>query len=365
MKSLAGEARPRVGAGNIRGAMRLLWDGVMGRYSDFLAELSALHPEGEDGWTLRILVGDRSIEAVRDSGGAVVPLGKAAAPLGAEDAARISEAVRAQPAPPGATVIGIDPALASIKTIQLPTKDPAYIRAILRNRVERLGPWRAARALFGYSVEEWSDTGRQAQIRVAVVSRATVEELTSALAHAGLAVDRVDVDSGGHTVSILTSLSARERRRGRRIAIAYALAIGLLAAALTATVVLDTFRSRQLETLRQEMGTDIASLEGNAGPVTGRSLVTRKAHEYLRVGVLSEISRLLPDNAWLTSLKITENAIEVTGKSRDAPAIIGALQPSRLLDDVRFSAPTVHAQGDEAGEFSIAASIRPRQESVP
>lgn len=365
MKSLTGETRASAGSANIDGAIRLLWDRAKERYSDLMAELVTVQHQGKDGWTLRIQVGGRSIEAVRDAGGAVMPLVTAAAPLGAEDAVRISEAVRLQPEPPAATVIGIDPALASIKTLQLPTREATYIRAILRNRVERLGPWRAARALFGYSVEEWSDTSRQAQIRVAVVSRATVEELTSALAEAGVAVDRVDVDSGGQTVSILSSPSARERRRGRRTAIGYVSAIGLLVVALTATTVVNSFLLRQLEALQQEIGTDIASMDGSTAPVTGRSLVARKAHEYLRVRVLSEISRLLPDNAWLTSLKVTENAIEVTGKSRDVPAIISALQPSRLLDDVRFSAPTVHVQGDEAGEFSIAASIRAQQGFAP
>lgn len=357
MKSVAKETSVSTAPGRPLAAVRRFLDRIDGHGRALLSELAALSGEGRDGWTLRIVAGSRSIDAVREASGISTTIATVASPLDADGAARIREAVTRLPEPPASTAIDIDPALASQRTVQLPTRDAAYIAAILRNRVERLGPWRASKAMFGYQVEAWSEASRQAQVRVAVVSRTAVEDLTDLLAQQGLQIDRIDVGAQGSAVPILTRPSARHRRVARRIGVAYAGALAVLMAGLTAVEGYDLYLAGRIEPLRARLGAD-AALEGAGAPVTGRALIARKRQEHMRVGVVSEISRLLPDNAWLSALKIDGNGVEMTGKSRDVPSIIGALQASRMLDDVRFSAPTVHADGDESGEFSISATIR-------
>lgn len=350
-------------------AFQIFTERLGARYRDVVADVVAAGAHGA-GWTLLIKVGLDRIEALRDDANGPVPLVAMPAPPDASAIAALDEALARMTAPPGSTIIRIDPALSAIRMVPLPTRDDAYIRAILRNRVERLGPWRASQALFGYVIDGTED-GRQAQVKVAIVSRRAVDDLTSALERAGVAADRIEVgDDAGVPIQLVRALSVREQRAGRRMLAIYGAVVACLLTVLAGATGYDIYTASQLDQARLRLGTDAgAALDDGGGaqaaPVDGRILADRKAKEPLRLAVVNEISRLLPDTAWLTTLKIAGSEINMTGKARDVPSIIASVQASRILDDVRFAAPTVHTEGDDAGEFAVSASIRQGGRTTP
>jgi general secretion pathway protein L len=323
------------------------------RYRALIGELASLRGARKGDWTLAITVDHERAEAYREEGAERRRLASVTAPLDAAGADTLRDALGRELAEPGSVVIRVDPSMSTTTTLPLPTREDGYIRAILRNRVERLGPWRADKALFGYRVEEWSDSSRQAHVKVAIVSRAAVEGLMATLGSVGIGADLVEVDDGIDGVPVLRLLSKRDRRLGRGLLSVYGALLAGLLVLIVGAIAYTGHALDRLEHLqrRSDASGDLAGAPG------GTDLIARKAHETLRLRVLSEVSRILPDNTWLTALKIHGSDLELTGKSHDVPAVIGALQSSGLLDDVHFSAPTVQAEGESAGEFSVSASV--------
>lgn len=349
-------------------AVRLLYERLGARYREVVADVLAA-VDHSTGWTLSIKIGPRHIEALREDAEGPVHLATMSAPPDVTGIAALAEALARMNEPPGSTVLRVDRTLAAVRTMTLPTRDDAYVRAILRNRVERMGPWKFSQALFGYVIDGWTEHNRQAAVRVAIVGRRSIDDLTAALAKAGIAADRIEVDGDGLApVQLFRAPSAREYRVGRRMLAAYGAVVASLLVVLAGALAYDMHAAGRLDLARQTLGGDAIpgnSIGGNSVAIDGRILADRKAREPLRLTVINEISRLLPDNAWLATLKITGSDVSMTGKGRDVPSIIAALQASRILDDVRFAAPTVHAEGEDAGEFSVSALIRDGGRAAP
>ena len=75
-----------------------------------------------------------------------------------------------------------------------------------------------------------------------------------------------------------------------------------------------------------------------------------------RLCILKELSRLLPRNAWLRELSVREDHFEMSGEADVATDIIGVLDDSPLIDEVRLKAPVV--KSESGGElFRIEARV--------
>ena len=63
-----------------------------------------------------------------------------------------------------------------------------------------------------------------------------------------------------------------------------------------------------------------------------------------RLHILKELSRLLPQNAWLRELLVMEDHFEISGEAGVASDIISILENSSLIDQVRLKAPVVKSE---------------------
>lgn len=72
--------------------------------------------------------------------------------------------------------------------------------------------------------------------------------------------------------------------------------------------------------------------------------------------LLKELTEILPDNSWLTSLEFRDGTVVIEGMSGDAPSLLILLEKSRLMRDFEFAAPVVRtSKGEE--KFRIKARI--------
>ncbi|MEN6543834.1 PilN domain-containing protein [Parvibaculum sp.] len=265
----------------------------------------------------------------------------------------LSEAIAREVSPPASTTLRFRSECAVVAELTLPTDNRDYIAAIIRNKIDRLGPWPASQALFGYSA--LPREGGQAVVRVAILGREAVEAMTARLGAAGIVPDRIDVDDGEEQIVLSETLPARARAIGRKLFVAYAATVGALSTAALVLFGVSLAMSAKVEDGRHRLG-----LDGSASIAdgSGEGLRARKESEPPVIAVLNEVSRLLPADSWASELRIERSGITLTGKTRNGPGVVMALQTSKLLDNVRFAAPTVHAQDEQVAEFSVTASIR-------
>jgi general secretion pathway protein L len=76
--------------------------------------------------------------------------------------------------------------------------------------------------------------------------------------------------------------------------------------------------------------------------------------------VLESLSRTLPDDTYLTELRIADGKVQIAGLTRDAPALIGLIEQSRQFTRATFFAPTTREATDSADRFHIEAAIEPK-----
>jgi hypothetical protein len=76
----------------------------------------------------------------------------------------------------------------------------------------------------------------------------------------------------------------------------------------------------------------------------------------LKIDILSELSDVLPKDAWLTSLSADENGkVEIGGFARRAADIIGPIEGSDLFENVEFASPVTVSAGLE--RFSLKMQV--------
>lgn len=82
-----------------------------------------------------------------------------------------------------------------------------------------------------------------------------------------------------------------------------------------------------------------------------RSLNVKRLQDRSLVHVWEEVSRILPDSAWITDFELTANKLRLGGYSRSAAGIVPALAGSKMFSNARFSAPIVQILGKKQQRF--------------
>ena len=83
-------------------------------------------------------------------------------------------------------------------------------------------------------------------------------------------------------------------------------------------------------------------------------LKTRQAETLAVVQAWEELSRILPDTAFLTDLVIKNDAMEITGFSETPAALIGSIEGSPLFQRAQFTSPVVKIPGFKGDHFLIS-----------
>lgn len=157
----------------------------------------------------------------------------------------------------------------------------------------------------------------------------------------------------------------RQRRWRRRLGIGSATAMLMLLAAGYAGL------SRQQETLRL-LDAEIESLQGPTREVrlaldakTGAraqqaELQRLRQQQLPGLAIWEELSRLLPDDAWVQTLVSETSAVQIEGVAHAAEELIPLLEASPLFRDVQFTSPVFKAAESNAVRFSVRLGIEER-----
>ncbi len=99
-------------------------------------------------------------------------------------------------------------------------------------------------------------------------------------------------------------------------------------------------------------------LDSQAKEMAALTIVDKqKAHAVPAVLIWEELTRLLPDTAWITDLSFNRDGLTFSGSSVAAASLIPILDASPLFQDATFVSPVVRMPGEKGERFAIRLKV--------
>src|SRR5947209_8779280 len=258
------------------------------------------------------------------------------------------------------------PARVLFRPLELPQRATEFLGGVVRAQIDRLTPWSANDAVFGWSEPAAAGPDRMT-VTVAATARALVQPLVDALAGAGAeAVTVTAAPLGAAPIAMLhhQAPGALDVARVRNALVALLIGAGLLAGvSMSAAAVVSLRYAGQQEELGRRIAERRAAIRvGRDGPQAAtplRALERRKYQSPSSVIVLEVLSQILPDHTSVTDRRIEGDKPRVIGVTRDAPELIRLLERSPNFTHATFFAPTTKGPSDPGERFHIEAQIEP------
>ena len=256
----------------------------------------------------------------------------------------------------------------------VPAQAREFLAGIVRNQLERLSPWPAEQAVYGFDAEVSADDAAILDVRVLITSRAVIDSALNELAAIGLRVDRIVArDADGQAANIVAIWSrladaSRESLEGmrRRIGIGIAATIGTaVVLTLWALVSASSIRDEndalaaRSKALQRQVQAGRTPASAASLPPPERAWVAKETSA-ASVIVIEALARALPDTAYLTEIRLEGATLRIIGLADDAPALLAPLEQSGHLSNVRFYAPTTRGPDRQRFRFHIEARVEPR-----
>ena len=254
------------------------------------------------------------------------------------------------------------------RPLELPRRALDFIEGIVRSQIDRLTPWSAAEAAFGWhpSIDAAND---RIEVTIAATARTLIAPFISAITALGAdtvtisaALQQPQPDIAAIKICEQQAGQAADLRQIRRILIGLVAGGGALASvALAANAIVGSAIETQRDDLTRRIEERRAVLQHGHGGTSeaARSLERRKHETPSSVIVIEALSQVLPDNTYLTELRILGDKMQIVGVTKDAPALIRLIEQTSHFSRATFFAPTTRAASEQSEHFHIEAHIEP------
>ena len=251
------------------------------------------------------------------------------------------------------------------RPLELPTRATEFMPGIVRSQIDRITPWNAADAAFGWSEPVQTD-GEKMVVTIVATTLSSIRPYVQAIADNGtqsIAVftTQPEADSDVSPIKVWEQKGRVAKDVGRiRRALVAVLAIGCITAGIA--IGTNAFVGMSLTVQQDELARQLsAARSAGLGSMTAaeRSLGRRKYERPLTVLVLEALSKILPDQTYVTELRLEGNKLRLTGITRDAPSLIGLMEQSGRFSHATFFAPTTRSPSDPGESFHIEVVIKP------
>ncbi|HEY8015884.1 MAG TPA: PilN domain-containing protein [Dongiaceae bacterium] len=286
---------------------------------------------------------------------------------------------RLQDKGPWAEILAVIPAERALRRrLQLPLPVAENLRESIGFDIDRLTPFRAEEVVYQARIAGIDRQRAQVTCELTVVPRATVDAALKRANLLGIRPDRVAVEPdeegtaapGGAAPSPIylpVVLGGRiDRWLPWRLPAALAGLIVLLALAglylhfdrsdaVLAAYAAETAKYRKAADAAAKLREQVQTLAR-----TRAAAATQREALPLVVDVLAELTARLPDDTWLTDLRLSDVHMQLGGYASSAATLVPIIENSPMFEGARLSGPVLPDSSMQRERFSIEADLTPK-----
>jgi len=252
------------------------------------------------------------------------------------------------PAQIKSAILRLSSDLVYIRSITLPLAAENTLPAILRNEIDRVTPFSAAKTYFDFLVTSRDREKKTLGVTLVVAKREVIDDLTSMANTVGITISRVLVASQNDPLLSQVDF-LRYAQRPKHSAWGYAnaalvvIAIGLVGLVLSSTY--DRL-DREVQALAREVAqkraqaAEAAEIKKKLADLTGRhAFLDQRKLGPAPLGVIHDVTKALSDETWIAQLQFADRDIRLSGFSKDAATVLTDLQKATSVRNPRFLSP--------------------------
>jgi general secretion pathway protein L len=255
------------------------------------------------------------------------------------------------------------------RQFDVPVAALGHLPQLLQSEIDRKTPFRRGEVLIGRHVAPHESNGK-ANVWMSVLRRDLV---APALAPSGLVLDdlaaiRVEAVTGKAAPIIVVNDGRAEARRFRRIAMAMvALAASFVVAGLGVTFWRQSREAEALDAAISEAYARAAHVRQIADRASKENRLRSVLHERRRrtpplTQLWEEISRLMPDSAYLTDFHLSETRngerqVDLAGFAQSAVGLPLLFDQSRYFSEAELTAPILSDPRERRESFSLRLKV--------
>jgi general secretion pathway protein L len=307
-----------------------------------------------------VTLGSRFLSRETAKGARRYPLGENAFPAPEALASAAALGVSDLEAAGAQATLVIPAAWAIVKSAEFPLTVKENLSNVISYELDRLTPLSPERAFYDFRI--LSEDADRLRILLAAAKSETIQPYLEALRKKGVAVQRVSV-AGEEGMNLLDR--GMHRPPKRPLALTFVLLAALAALGLywlVSPLRIEEWRiaavDREIASRKAEVG-KIESLKKEIEGIEQEIIAIRnfKIARPVMIDLLREMTRILPDNAWLSRIRFTESTVDIEGYAASATAIVPKLEASGFFKKVEFSSPTFRDTRLNADRFLIKMEI--------
>ena len=272
-------------------------------------------------------------------------------PLGA--AARQAKSVPVLIRPPASVVLS--------KQHTVPAAPRRQLDQMLRHEIGRITPFSADTLYWRWDGRPRPSDRKRIDITLTMVPRSALAAAFAALDEVGMKASFIEVGQTERPVLLPVGDTPYETGTVPRRGLA-GLCVALAVVAMGLPIGLQTWSLYQTDAAIADLKPLIARVEalrrGTAAGDAGRDIL---AKEMERTGdvlqTLATVTRILPDDSYLTDFSLRDRQMTLSGRSASAPRLITGLSADPAIKGAAFAAPVTRIEGAIADLFSIKAEI--------
>ncbi len=255
------------------------------------------------------------------------------------------------------------------KSIKLPSGANDVIELVIKNQMRRLVPWSENDTCFSYKVDDISSASEEMDVTVVAVSKSIIRSSVEELAIINMNPGFVDYGESPHNDEALELFSFENNNVENNIKVinssllaACIICIGICSAGVLQLLEKLHISQQNIKKLKNARIVNAQLEKRNLNNLQRaklqKFLILRKKDIVPRLVILEDLSKTVPDNAWLQKLEINDRNVLISGKARNATGLVQVLEASPMIEKVRFSAPVNRVGITEIETFSIVANMK-------
>jgi len=262
----------------------------------------------------------------------------------------------------------------------LPVATLENLDAVLRTEIDRFTPFDFDSVYYGYKIIEQNDHKGILRIKIRLQTRKNINACIDLLKDYGVPVSDVEVipkldDDAPQVMGTPININPSNRRTRERISIRIfrwkttPVLIALAAAAVYLPLynydltIADLVgqesqlksRTEKASTIKREISMSIDA---------GNLFVSKRTKKPINAFIIKELTRIIPDDTWLSQLEINGQQIRLQGESKNASKLIQVIEESALFRETSFSAPITVNPKTGKDRFMIVTKLVENHQGV-